>query len=78
MNTSMICAKCGTIGAPNKAARGGCLVELALWLFFLIQGLIYSIWRRTGPKNACPSCGSTDMVPIDSPVGKELSSKYRQ
>ncbi len=46
-----------------------------LWLCFLIPGLIYSIWRRSGNLNACPSCGQTSLIPLFSPGGKELILK---
>ena len=55
----MICAKCGSVGTPDKSNKGGCLIEFVLWCFFIVPGLIYTIWRRTGKaNNICKSCGS--------------------
>ncbi len=51
---------------------GSFLVELALWLFFLLPGLIYTIWRLTTKREGCSHCGAADVVPVDSPVGRQL------
>lgn len=43
-----------------------------MWLFFIIPGLIYSVWRQSSYHKACPVCGGTNLIPIDSPVGQKL------
>ncbi|NOR25444.1 MAG: hypothetical protein GQ542_13860 [Desulforhopalus sp.] len=53
-------------------------VEIILWLLFLVPGLIYSIWRRTGRYYACPNCGTPGMVPSGSPMGKHLLTEKQQ
>ena len=47
-------------------------VELILWLCFLVPGLIYSVWRMSSYRATCPSCGSENLVPLDSPNGKKI------
>ena len=60
----------------NKSQKKGSgAVEIVLWLMFLAPGLIYSVWRRSGQLTVCPSCGGRNLVPIDSPVGKQLLEK---
>ena len=66
------CANCGYVGAPKTAVKGSFLLEVVLWFCFIIPGLIYSIWRSTSRHKACPACGNTHLVPIDSPNGKKL------
>lgn len=61
------CLRCGKTAAPaTKDAGSGC-IELILWLCFIIPGLIYSVWRRNAAKKTCCFCGSTELVPLDSP-----------
>lgn len=72
MSKELICANCGFKGTPKKVTKENILIEIILWLFFIIPGLIYSIWRLTTKYKACPKCGATNMVPIDSPIGKKL------
>ena len=40
---------------------------LILLLFWILPGIVYSIWRRAGkPQWQCPSCGSRRTVPYHS------------
>jgi hypothetical protein len=68
-----VCTYCGHVGDPTSQAKGSILIEIILWLCFLIPGLIYSIWRMTSKQKVCPSCGHAGMIPIDSPKGRELA-----
>lgn len=72
MKKQFICTSCGYIGYPKKITKGNILIELILWLFLLIPGLIYSIWRVSSRYNACPQCKNATMIPADSPVGQKL------
>lgn len=64
------CAACGHEGKGRTRTRGSLLIEIVLWLCFLIPGLIYSIWRQGSKYKACVSCGSTTLVPLNSPVAR--------
>ena len=72
MAKQLICSACGHVGGGQSKIKGNGFIELILWLCFLIPGIIYSIWRSSSRYKACPSCGSTNLIPIDSPVGKKL------
>ena len=72
--SQLICLNCGTVGAPKTVTKGSFLVEIILWLFFIIPGIIYSIWRLTTRAKACCSCGAENMVPLNSPIGKKLQN----
>lgn len=67
-----ICLKCGAVNFPKTKTGGSFLVELALWIFFIVPGLIYSLWRLSSKKAACSTCGSIDIVPVDTPMGKKM------
>jgi len=73
-----ICTTCGFVGKPIRKLQGSGLVELLLWLFFLIPGLIYSAWRGSGGVNSCPSCGNRTMIPLDSPMGQKFLRSFRK
>lgn len=76
--SNLICTLCGYAGEMNKKARGNGLVEFILWCFFLIPGIVYSIWSRGGAKkNVCPKCGSENMIPIDTPMGQKLMAEQQ-
>lgn len=72
----MVCGRCGHRGDTRTVTRGSILIEIVLWLAFLIPGLIYSIWRLTTRQVACGACGATELVPETSPRGRELLTKY--
>lgn len=72
----MICPNCGYRGKPTTKTKGSILIEIILWLAFIVPGLIYSLWRSGSRYKACPSCGHTAMVPLDSPRGKQLLAEF--
>ena len=72
-----ICVQCGSVGKPKKTARGSFLVEIGLWLLFLLPGLIYSLWRLSTKRPTCRTCGAGDsMVPLYSPRGRQLAAEF--
>lgn len=52
--------------------KGSLLTEAMLWIFFLIPGLIYSIWRHSTVYDGCGKCGAATVIPLDSPVAKKI------
>jgi rubrerythrin len=42
--------------------RGNYWIEMFLWLY-LIPGIIYSIWRRSGTPSVCPTCNKETLIP---------------
>lgn len=61
------CLRCGYTGEPTTVTPGSILIELVLWLFMIVPGLVYSLWRINRRHDACPKCGSADLIPADSP-----------
>lgn len=47
----------------NPIRKGNGWIEFVLYLCYLIPGIIYSIWRRSGPPNVCPICKTAGVVP---------------
>jgi hypothetical protein len=72
----MICSECGYVGEMKKETPGSFIVELGLWLCFILPGLIYSLWRIAGRHVACSKCGGHP-IPIDSPMGKKLLNETK-
>lgn len=72
-NGSLYCPVCGTTSEGESHTRGSILIELVLWLCFLVPGIIYSIWRLTTRQKVCPACKNPGVIPITSPrARKEL------
>jgi|SRR3990172_10351963 len=70
-----VCTVCGYVGKPLYKVKGSVLIEILLW-FFLIPGLIYSIWRLTSGKQwLCPTCNNDSLIPVDTPTGQKLVEK---
>lgn len=69
---ALICPACGAQGPVKTETPGSFLLELLLWLFFLLPGLVYSIWRLAARKKVCASCGAAGLIPADSPRGRQL------
>lgn len=67
MARAKFCPNCGLVGRPKAVTKGSFLVEVALWIFFLVPGIIYSLWRLSSRYDACPSCRAPNMIPTDSP-----------
>ena len=70
MSRDFVCRVCKHIGVPRGQGklRGSLIISTILWMFVL-PGLLYSIWRRTG-KGSCKECGSSDLASMSSDYGK--------
>ena len=72
-----VCTSWGFVGVPRKTVKGSFAMELVLWLFFLLPGFLYSLWRLTTKHLACPKCKNATMIPVDSPMGKKLVAESK-
>ncbi|MGN7836321.1 Pmp3 family protein [Acinetobacter sp. 22323] len=54
------CNKCKQCG--ESKLKGSGWITLILILFYIIPGLIYMVWRRSG-LGECKFCGSSDVIP---------------
>ena len=80
---SHVCKSCHSVVVPKKEMSGTFWMELLLWLLSfallpltygvsLLIGLGYSLSRYRNNKLICPVCGSDDVVPVDSPIGRKI------
>jgi len=76
MKVTSVCPNCGHVGYPKTRVKGSILIELILWIMFIIPGVIYSIWRLTTKAKVCPMCAASCMIPASTPKGRELVAKY--
>ena len=67
-----ICTRCGSIGKPKTVTSGSFLIEIVLWCFMILPGILYTLWRLTTRRKACRSCGASDLVSVDSPIGRRI------
>ena len=59
------CTQCHTHSNTAKM-KGNGWIELVLYLFYILPGVVYSIWRRSGKPNGCPTCGHAALIPAGS------------
>lgn len=67
-----VCAQCGSLTSPVSITEGSLALEILLWLFCLLPGLFYSVWRLTTRHKGCSKCGSRELVPGDSPRAQAI------
>ncbi len=74
LSSKYVCTNCGSVSNSIKEKKGSGLIELILWLFFIVPGIFYSIWRRSNRKLICPKCKQPTLIPVDSPNGQKIMS----
>ena len=67
-----VCRSCRSSMTPKMKTSGSILIEIILWLFLIVPGLIYSIWRLTTRRPSCSVCGSDDIIPVCTPEGHKI------
>lgn len=67
----LYCPSCGTTSDGTTHTRGSIFIELALWLCFLLPGLVYSVWRLSSRQQVCPCCRNPGLIPITSPKARK-------
>ena len=72
-----VCLHCGHEGAPRVVYDGLLVVEVVLWLFLIIPGLVYSLWRQGTRRKICAVCGWKRLVRPDTPAARAKLSDVR-
>lgn len=67
-----VCTQCGKRSRPISITKGSFLLEVLLWLLFIVPGIIYSVIRLSSRFKGCPHCRTQTMIAVDSPMGKKL------
>jgi hypothetical protein len=57
-----VCMECGCQRDPIDAKRGLLVIEVFMWLLYIVPGIIYSIWRRVRKHQVCPNCLNPSVV----------------
>lgn len=70
-----VCLNCGSVDKSKTKVKGSIGIEIVLWIFFIVPGIIYSIWRWSSVYKVCRVCGNANIVPMDSPKGREMIAK---
>jgi hypothetical protein len=58
------CPNCAYEGKARKYTKGSFLIELLLWLLFILPGLLYSLWRVSSRYTGCPNCQYQYVYPL--------------
>lgn len=69
----MVCTQCESVGKPKRRTKGSFIIEIFLWLMFIVPGILYSLWRLTTKENVCRTCGAASLVPVQSPAGQRIT-----
>jgi hypothetical protein len=70
------CVTCGRVAIPDVKSKGNTFFGCLMTLFCLVvPGLIYLLWCWTNRKQVCSSCGSEEVIPLDSPRAREALAK---
>jgi hypothetical protein len=72
-----VCTRCGHVGEAISETPGSIWIEAVLYLFFIVPGLIYSIWRINKRHDVCRDCGHADLIPAGSRVGRAFIAANR-
>lgn len=72
---NLFCLECHSVDSGKNEVKGHFLIEVILWLCFLVPGIIYTIWRTTNKQKVCRTCGSKKLIPSDSPRAREIIDK---
>lgn len=67
-----VCLQCGAVGPAVRCRKGSLSTELFLWCFFIVPGLLYSVWRHASVYYGCSECGAKNVIPINSPVATKF------
>lgn len=73
-----VCMECGSVVCPVKVTPGSFGTEIILWIFFIIPGILYSIWRMTAKDEICPVCKSDKFLPVNSPKAQAVIKQLSQ
>lgn len=71
-----ICENCGTVGFFETSDKGNMAIGCCFYAVAILPGLIYSAWRASTRQKRCDKCGSSDVIKIATPRGRELVNRY--
>lgn len=72
-----LCKSCGAVGKAKSITPGSFLIEIILWIAFIVPGILYSLYRVTKRHSACPVCKSREIIPVNSPLAVKVLAENR-
>lgn len=72
MASEKLCTNCGHVDVPRTKTPGHALIELILWLTFILPGIIFSIWRHSSKFKVCRQCGAPNPIDLNSPMARQI------
>lgn len=75
------CRVCGSLESPKVTKPGGDRLQILLLCCFVVPGIVYAIWRKSGEKLVCNLCGSEQVDPAgpaDRPSDYEAAVAQRR
>jgi len=72
----MVCKTCGTRCIPVREPPSTGLTILTFCLGIL-PGVLYLTIRRLFNRPSCTSCGSTELVGEDTPLGRDILTRHQ-
>jgi hypothetical protein len=70
----VVCRNCGSVARSAVKSPRSLFIEILLWFCGLIPGVLYTLWCNHETHEVCEKCGSRDIIPVDSPVGRQLAA----
>ncbi|MCF8724052.1 hypothetical protein LQ236_002072 [Nitrospina gracilis] len=67
-----ICLTCGCQRQPINVRRGHIAIEVLLYLFYIVPGVMYTLWRSVRRHDVCPKCRTPSIVKTTSPQAFQL------
>lgn len=71
----MLCTACGRSSEPEHKLKGHVAITILLLCFYIVPGIIYMVWRRSGIKDNCPICKSENIIPVSSPEAWRIQAQ---
>ncbi|MFA7174107.1 MAG: hypothetical protein WC340_12000 [Kiritimatiellia bacterium] len=72
-----ICSNCGSYTNGTSHTKGYFVLEIILWLCWVIPGLLYTMWRLTTRGKVCHLCKCDTLTPVNSPMGRKLQKEFQ-
>ena len=51
---------------------GSSIIELLLYIMFILPGMMYSAWRAQEKNAVCSNCGAKNPIPIQAAIAQKL------
>lgn len=68
--TKKECMICHELTIGKRKTRGSFVIEIFLWMLFIVPGIFYTLWRLSSNEFICTYCGSSYLKQI-----KKISKK---